>query len=251
MRLRLKLLLPFTLAFATFILVIHFYWAPGMLHQSYLSIVKRENTVLKTLEPGIVRALLAGDLGSVFAILDYNKQLNHNWGEIELFNQSERRIYPLSTQDSDASPYSLEVEHELVWTNQKVGKLKITCNWQKERSLQNKKIHTMEIFALLLFGITVGSVVLWQTIWIQKPIMRLEKASHQLSKGNFNVKLRPGSNDEIGKLTKTFIGMRNSLLSSHINLESAVTDARKSEEKFRVLIENAADGIFLFSTIRI
>ena len=90
---------------------------------------------------------------------------------------------------------------------------------------------------------------------ISLPIVKLKDAAAEIGKGNLNIKIEVTSNDEIGQLTSSFKKMTEDLketTTSIINLNKEIAIRRQAEEvlrvsesKYRVLLENLPQKIFL------
>jgi two-component system sensor histidine kinase/response regulator len=90
---------------------------------------------------------------------------------------------------------------------------------------------------------------------VTKPLHELRKGTEMVAKGNLGFKVGTTAKDEIGQLSRAFDQMTEGLkttmtsidnLNAEINERKKVEKAlHKSEEKFRVLFENAKDAIFL------
>ncbi len=127
---------------------------------------------------------------------------------------------------------------------------------------------------LLIFSMVLIMSILWFiSIQVSRPISILSKAVSEISKGNLNVKAGMERNDEIGELAIAFDGMALKLSEREIDLqkyskrlEEMITDhkglikeleinineqkhteaeLRESENKYRILVENLPQKIFL------
>ncbi len=85
---------------------------------------------------------------------------------------------------------------------------------------------------------------------IAKPIVMAEKAANDIANGNLNVNLVVNGNDEIGKLTVSFIKLKDTILglTGEINtlvtgLDKGDTDIRMNDNKFSGEYKVAAHGI--------
>jgi len=79
-------------------------------------------------------------------------------------------------------------------------------------------IYIIVIIILLVF-------VTFLTYKISRPILKLQNATERISKGDMNVKLEPGTKDEIGDLIKSFNNMSLELESSRDKLKKAEREA--------------------------
>ncbi len=243
MRLRFKLMLPFCVALGVFILVIHFYMAPKMLSQEYQNIVKRENAILKAMEPGLVRSLLSGDLGAVYAILDYNKDINENWVLLKLYNDKGKKLYPLVEPDDFKGRFVITINHNIIWEGDEIGVLKINSNWESERNAEIYRIYMIEILAFLIFVLIIGGGLYWQSRWIHNPILQLQKASKQLSAGNFKTELPAQGNDELGDLTRSFNIMVENLTISQDKLHKRTIELEKYQDHLEDLVASRTEKL--------
>lgn len=89
-----------------------------------------------------------------------------------------------------------------------------------------------------------------------KPIRNLIIATRKMAEGNLSVKANVATQDEIGDLAKSFNYMadnlqkisvsRGSLLEEIAERIKAEEEVKDSEERLKVIFENAPDGIFLY-----
>ena len=116
--------------------------------------------------------------------------------------------------------------------------------------LQNA-LHTFFlIIGSLLFSIIVGIIT---AQWAAKPIANLNTAAKSITRGEWIEPILLERDDEIGELTQSFNQMAAQLQDSFTSLERQIEEQKKieealreSEEKFRLIIENAKEGIVLF-----
>jgi two-component system sensor histidine kinase/response regulator len=115
-------------------------------------------------------------------------------------------------------------------------------------------LHSIITSIALITLIALTAAVL-TTRSIVKPLHELRKGTEMIAKGNLDFKVGTNAKDEIGQLSRAFDQMTEGLtttmtsidnLNTEINERKNVEKAlQKSEEKFRVLFENAKDAIFL------
>lgn len=104
---------------------------------------------------------------------------------------------------------------------------------------------------LLISVIISAAIFLFAIFAAQKiviPLKRLQKASEQIGGGNFDIRLKVSSSDEIGVLTKTFNWMTNQLNEQKLELESEKTKRFSSlidgqEMERRRLSRDLHDGL--------
>ena len=106
------------------------------------------------------------------------------------------------------------------------------------------------IIGALMFSIFVGIIT---AQWAARPISNLNSAARSIAQGKWIKPIRVERDDEIGELTRSFNQMAAQLQDSFSSLENQIETQKKieealreSEEKFRLIIENANEGVVLF-----
>ncbi len=238
MGIRAKLGLPMLLAFVLFACQLHFFWVKDYIAEARQLRLRQEQSVLAALSPGLIRALLANDLASLHATLDYIMEVNANeWKELQLINNNGRRLYPLSHAAVKPSEYLTTITYPLFWEGERVGALQLSINMEYQITEITRRITELEILALLIFGGISVLAVFWQNRWIRKPLLELQKAAGNLARGNFDVRLPKARRDEVGQLSQAFESMRDQIRLAREGLEVRV-EARTHE---LVLARDEAD----------
>ena len=139
----------------------------------------------------------------------------------------------------------LHIVQPVVYQGEQYGTIYICANtielWKK----------TKTIFFSLLPGMAALfciSVIL--AAWLQKlisgPLLHLAGLTRAITANeDFTVRAPVGGNDEIGVLCAGFNSMLEYLSIRAQERDLALTDLRKSEEKYRLLVDNASDAIFI------
>lgn len=98
---------------------------------------------------------------------------------------------------------------------------------------------------ILYIGILMSFIIIGLSIFfstnIIAPIVRLQKATQQVKKGNYNVEIQVSGNDEITVLVNAFNSM-----TKHIKNQTEILIER--EERLRHFYEATQDGIFLYKS---
>lgn len=96
------------------------------------------------------------------------------------------------------------------------------------------KRHLIEAVLIMLIVAGAGYVISGR---IAMPIIRLEKASREISRGNFDARVEITSKDETGSLTASFNHMTERLYQARSLLMTEIEEHKKAEEKLRLLAE--------------
>ncbi len=105
--------------------------------------------------------------------------------------------------------------------------------------LNNGRIKMMTLMGVagLLVCVVIGSISLLMARSITRPVLQITAVAEKIINGDLRPRVGLKSRDEIGLLGQTFDFMTQQL---HLTLEGL----RKSEEQYRVIVDNAIEGIF-------
>jgi signal transduction histidine kinase len=100
---------------------------------------------------------------------------------------------------------------------QPLGELRILRSFQSaERRLRMLRLNVLGIWlASMLGGLALTYALAGR---ILRPVAALDKAAAEIAQGNYNVRLDPGAQDELGRLARTFNSMCDSLQSTRQEL---------------------------------
>ena len=101
MGIRGKLTLPILVAFLVFAGILRFYWAPQQHNYAREAFISQMTKEFSAMESDLIRSLLTRDYSALFATLDAQiKNNSGNWTHLSLYNEKNKRIYPLFPEDS-------------------------------------------------------------------------------------------------------------------------------------------------------
>ena len=105
--------------------------------------------------------------------------------------------------------------------------------------LNHGRLRMMQDMAATGIAITilVGLICILVTLRITRPVRQMTQVAEKIIQGDLNQVVEVRSQDDIGVLARTFNLMTDKLRNSMESL-------RKSEEKYRLIFENALEGLF-------
>jgi PAS domain S-box-containing protein len=175
---------------------------------------------LKT-DPRIVAACLYDDKGKLFAKYPAD---------------AAPEAFPPETGESGYRPGYLEIFRLVVQDGRTLGTVYLRSNL----SALTERYHA---YAWVVVGVVAGSILaaflLSQVLeqQISDPVLALARTAQAVTDHqNFSIRAQKYGEDELGKLTDTFNQMLREIQAGEQALKS-------SEERFRAMIENSADGI--------
>ncbi len=233
MGIRAKLMVPSLLAFLLFVALLHFYLAPSWIRLAHEDFLAQQHDLLSSLEPGIIRNLMAGDYAALYGTLDDQLQLRERtWRKLVLELAHGRHIYPLvdSGPVKDADGLIDHIEYRVRLGGKSLAQIDLVTDWGPIQQAEKAAIYKLELILIGIFCFMSMSGLALQNVLIRRPLNKLEHAAARLAEGDFMTTLPPPSRDELGALTRAFDSMRNGLLKTQDELRLAVTQAEAAVE---------------------
>jgi len=242
---RLKLFLPFLLALVLVISVIQFIWAPNELTKGKEQFINSQTNILKTLSPSLIQNMLSNDLSSLHALLE-NSLLIHKdeWRALVLFDNDGNQLYPISFYEINSNANLIHIEVELVEEGELFGELELYTDWTLQKAQLVGRTENIAWWSVILFFVIAGLMVLFQTLWIHRPLQKLKQVTYEISQGNYYADMDIHSRDEIGDLAGSIDYMRNKILRT-------LDDLVEKESLQRSILETAPDAIITMDTLGI
>ena len=216
-----------------------------MLKDEQHDIVEMEREVLKAMDPGLIRALLVNNYSAIYATLNHQMggemhgdtdESSHHWLQIVLRKADGKRVYPLSEPQEYNDESIVKINHEILWDGELLGELQLDIDLMAEYEQHRQQVINAELWALLIFGLIIGSAGIWQNQRIRKPLVEVERAASRLAKGDYSAILPPKGRDELGRLSASFGSMRD-------NLQESQRKIKESESRYRTIFETSHDAI--------
>jgi len=251
MTLRSKFILSIIAFIALFSLFLFKHWEPLLVDIERSVIVDSEKRALSSLEISITQSLLAGNIDGVHKTLDHQMKIHdYDWQSLTLIDAEGRTRYTSKENRHNANNRDfITIEQPVQWQQENIGKLIATLDLTPELSIMHKHIDKLNNSLLLLFVVIISSIFLMLEKVFRKPLANLQQAITNIEKGDFTSEL-PDLNrhDEIGKLTRAFNLMQNSLMHSQLALESSLQTVTESKTRYKSVIDNIIDGIVIINS---
>lgn len=158
------------------------------------------------------------------------------WAELVLYHEDGRRIYPLFHKEMQHPDTTIELTHQIIFQNEKLGRLEAFVDIGPHLVAIKKEVVLLGAAALLVGLFTIGLVWVLLDHMVARRLTVLAEAAHSMSGGNFDAELPPDSGDEVGRLTRSFSNMRKRIGEQTKDLLAARLDAEEAlETKSRFL----------------
>ncbi len=121
--------------------------------------------------------------------------------------------------------------------NNNIGILRYTRDYTRLYKGSDHIINTIKIIAitLFLFIVLLSSILAKH---ITRPIIKLQEASRKVEDGDFEVKIRPSSKDEIGELAKSFKSMVDTIKEQIVTIKKDRDTLKELEMSRKIFFDN-------------
>jgi PAS domain S-box-containing protein len=242
MSLRIKLLLPFVIFLVCSLLFLQFVWLPTYMKYEEKDLQRQEQSYLELLSTALLPDLLTGDLAKIHNTLDSIVQERDYWHSIILTNAAGVRLYPLETEADEPNTESMITSSYILnFQENRVAEIKAIMHFDELIGKKVRRIRMVELSLIGIIAIMAFIIIFFQDISIRRPLARLADASVQIAAGSYDAVLPPPSADEIGRFSRAFDKMRQTLKTR----ESELTRSRK---RLASIIDNSVDAIINIDT---
>jgi PAS domain S-box-containing protein len=173
---------------------------------------------------------------------------NKDFLRIKITNNEKKVIIDINKNlDKDISGvYS--IEYPIYIDNDPFGSIYIEFSTEQiDKVLRNIGIGGV-IFILLIhfIGLFINNTIIKRLVF--NPIDKLIEGTKQISKGNYDLKIYTGTEDEFSKLAEAFNEMSEKIKNNIIEILEKQKEIELHKNKLETIIENIADGLFVTNT---
>lgn len=242
MSLRIKLLLPFVIFLVCSLLFLQFVWLPAYIKYEENDLLRQEQYYLELLSTALLPDLLTGDLAKIHNTLDSIVRERDYWHSIILTNASGVRLYPLETEVDEPNMENMFISsHILNFQKNRVVEIKAVMHFDKLIAKKVQRIRRVGFSLIGIIAIMAFFIIFFQDISIRRPLARLADASVQIAEGSYDAVLPPPSADEIGRFSRAFGKMQQTL-------ETRESELTLSRKRLASIIDNSVDAIINIDT---
>ena len=230
LRLKLTLFILVTAVLANFIFIL--VWQPRFTHQMLQIEYHSNQSHLATLAQAIQHFIIQDQLAAIYETLDLTLESESRWLALEYYDAEGLRIYPLTPSRIPAEDKAdvKRIEHSILFWGQDYGKLIILVDLTHIESAIRKEGYIFITISTLLFTLLAIFVAAFLDLMVTRRTKELSQAADRISGGDFTARLPEEKPDEIGQLTYSFRLMRDHILESQRNLETAKDKAEAASQ---------------------
>ena len=212
------------------VLGLSFIWEPRLTREMTASQIRNLDQNVEILSDALIPFLLQNQIGAVFETLSSMQSRYQNWETVVLTTPEGAQLYPLSAVDPEAKPDIIQTSRAISFEGKELAALSVQVNISDDLGQIRHQVRFLAILIALFFlwALLVVGVLLDR--WVVKRAALLASAAQQLAQGNYQAKIPPSSNDEIGDLTNSFSTMRTTIKENEKNLIASRDEAQAAAE---------------------
>ncbi len=144
----------------------------------------------------------------------------------------------------------VSISKKIIQNDDEIGEIRVFLSTRQMEENLRETLFLKIIEIIVVDIVLVVLIIMFLSVRVFKPILKLKKAALEIAKGNLNAKVNIKSKDELGELASAFNQMTNDLKKSTVSIgELEKKIKRRTEElekKNKELVETLED----FYTIR-
>ncbi len=157
----------------------------------------------------------------------------------------EGRVKDFTSSDSGRLTAFLNKKLPILRDRTELGTVELYFSRQLIRERIVTTIRNRVFTVALLLIVTVVTLAVVISVNVLRPITALENIFKTITQGDLEQPIDTSRHDEIGSLARSFALMRDGIQAKIKDLAAKNKELTESEERFRVLIDQAADAVFV------
>lgn len=241
-------------------------WVPSVASENKGDELQAVNSRLAILGDSLVNAIKAGDSEEIQRRLEMALAMRQDWVSISLkdhegnilFDQlnpwvinkpkaskSSSQNTPQTEKNNEQSTSGstqpdgefvvIAMEHPVIFQNKQLGLIELRL---KSEPIVVAKYRRWEFLILAIYLALLSLFWFFFEHFINRPLLRLVRATWALASGDYKVKLPKPRNDEMGSLVTSFRMMREAI-------QKRESEMMATTERMQSIFDRAVDGIFL------
>ena len=126
---------------------------------------------------------------------------------------------------------------DILKSNEKIGTFQLAISREKIKKELLQNIVAIAVLTLIIIATISLTCIVLTRRHIFDPLLKLEKSTGLIANGNLEATVVAYRDDEIGRLAKSFLNMRDSI-------KGKIKELEEAENKYHSIFENAVEGIY-------
>lgn len=235
---RSKLIAPLLVTATIVFLLVQLVLKPGWIESEHNDLISQQKELLGTLGNSVTEQILSGDYAAMYSLIDTELKLKtRDWRAMTIFLEDGTQVYPLEKETNEFldNNYIDFISHKLALDGKPLANIQLYVDWSRQVEIVDQHISDIEYLLLSAFFMLLVAALTVQSMLIRMPLEKLERAASELVLGNYDLEIPQGGQDEMGRLSRTFMKMRESIMKNETALKQAASEAAIAE---RLLQEN-------------